>query len=55
MELTPSYDVDTGMIYLIGKGDSVVRYYEINTDLPYVHYISMFQARISWGDQLDSR
>jgi len=39
-----SYDVDTGMIYLIGKGDSVVRYYEINADLPYVHYISMFQS-----------
>jgi coronin-1B/1C/6 len=38
------YDVDTGMIYLIGKGDSVVRYYEINDDLPFVHYIAMYQS-----------
>jgi len=38
------YDVDTGMIYLIGKGDSVIRYYEINDDLPFVHYIAMYQS-----------
>jgi len=38
------YDVDTAMIYLIGKGDSVVRYYEINDDLPFVHYIAMYQS-----------
>jgi len=38
------YDVDTGMIYLIGKGDSVIRYYEINDELPFVHYIAMYQS-----------
>merc|ERR1712142_1201597 len=28
----------------IGKGDSVIRYYEINDELPFVHYIAMYQS-----------
>lgn len=26
----PLYDPDTNMIYLCGKGDSVIRYFEVN-------------------------
>lgn len=40
--LFPLYDPDTGLIYLCGKGDSNVRYYEINDDPPFVHFINVY-------------
>ncbi|KAL3092355.1 hypothetical protein niasHS_007564 [Heterodera schachtii] len=38
--LFPLYDEDSGLCYLMGKGDCAIRYYEINEDPPYVHYIN---------------
>lgn len=38
----PLYDEDSGLMYLAGKGDSAIRYYEINDDAPYVHYINTY-------------
>ena len=35
----PFYDGDTGILFLAGKGDGSVKYFEINSDAPYVHYI----------------
>lgn len=40
----PLYDADTNLVYLCGKGDSVVRYFEITPEPPFVHYINTFQT-----------
>ncbi|XP_022225652.1 coronin-1C-A isoform X2 [Drosophila obscura] len=40
----PLYDADTNMIYLCGKGDSVIRYFEVTPEPPFVHYINTFQT-----------
>lgn len=39
----PVYDPDTNLVYLCGKGDSVIRYFEISAEVPFVHYINTFQ------------
>lgn len=51
--LYPLYDEDSGLVYLVGKGDCAIRYYEINDDPPYVHYINTHttsepQRAIGW-------
>uniref|UniRef100_A0A673NKM6 Coronin n=1 Tax=Sinocyclocheilus rhinocerous TaxID=307959 RepID=A0A673NKM6_9TELE len=43
--LLPFYDPDTNIVYLSGKGDSSVRYFEITEEPPYVHYISTFSSK----------
>jgi len=40
----PFYDADTNMVYLCGKGDSVIRYFEITDEAPYVHYLNCYQS-----------
>lgn len=40
----PLYDPDTNLVYLCGKGDSVIRYFEVTDEPPYVHYINTFQS-----------
>ncbi|CAH1800434.1 unnamed protein product [Owenia fusiformis] len=40
----PFYDSDTNLIYLAGKGDSCIRYFEISAEEPYVHYLTMYQS-----------
>jgi coronin-1B/1C/6 len=40
--LFPLYDEDSGLMYLAGKGDCAIRYYEINDDAPFVHYINTY-------------
>jgi coronin-1B/1C/6 len=40
----PFYDPDTGIIYLCGKGDSVIRYFEVTDEAPYVHYLNAYQS-----------
>ncbi|KAL1379142.1 hypothetical protein pipiens_015119 [Culex pipiens pipiens] len=40
----PLYDPDTNLIYLCGKGDSVIRYFEVTPEQPFVHYINQFQT-----------
>jgi len=40
----PIYDPDVNLLYLCGKGDSVIRYFEITPEPPFVHYISTFQS-----------
>lgn len=41
----PIYDPDTNLVYLCGKGDSVIRYFEITPEPPFVHYINTFQTQ----------
>lgn len=40
----PFYDPDTNMIYLCGKGDSAIKYFEVTDDAPYVHFLNTFQS-----------
>ncbi|TPP60830.1 Coronin [Fasciola gigantica] len=40
----PFYDPDTSLIYLCGKGDSTIRYFEITEEEPYVFYINMLTS-----------
>ncbi|KAM9097956.1 LOW QUALITY PROTEIN: coronin-1C [Sarcophilus harrisii] len=42
--LLPFYDPDTSIIYLCGKGDSSIRYFEI-TDESLVHYLNTFSSK----------
>lgn len=40
--LFPFYDHDTKMVYVAGKGDGSIRYYEITNDSPWCYYINQF-------------
>jgi len=42
--LMPFYDEDTKMLFLGGKGDGNIRYYEIVDEAPYIHYLSEFKS-----------
>ncbi|XP_063151570.1 coronin-6 isoform X4 [Candoia aspera] len=43
--LLPFYDPDSSIVYLCGKGDSSIRYFEITDEAPYVHYLSTFSSK----------
>ncbi|XP_053755158.1 coronin-1A-like [Panthera pardus] len=45
--LLPFFDPDTNIVYLCGKGDSSIRYFEITSEAPYLHYLSMFSSKES--------
>ncbi|TMS01859.1 Coronin-2A, partial [Larimichthys crocea] len=38
--LFPFYDPDTHMLYLAGKGDGNIRYYELSTEKPYINFLT---------------
>merc|ERR1719210_839158 len=40
--LYPFFDESTGMLYIAGKGDGNVRYFEFTNEDPYLHFISQF-------------
>jgi coronin-1B/1C/6 len=40
----PFYDEDTNMIFLCGKGDSAIRYFEYTPEAPYIHYLSSYSS-----------
>lgn len=40
----PFYDPDTSMIYLCGKGDSAIRYFEVTDESPFVHFLNTYQS-----------
>jgi len=41
--LIPHFDNDTGVLFLVGKGDSSIKYFEIVAEEPYVHFLSDFR------------
>ncbi|XP_024908493.1 coronin-1C isoform X2 [Cynoglossus semilaevis] len=43
--LLPFYDPDTNVVYLCGKGDSSIRYFEITDEQPYVHFLNTFVTK----------
>ncbi|KAK4313656.1 hypothetical protein Pmani_015011 [Petrolisthes manimaculis] len=40
--LTPYYDHDTRVVFVAGKGDGNIRYYEITDSPPYCHYLNQY-------------
>uniref|UniRef100_A0A7N6AA96 Coronin n=1 Tax=Anabas testudineus TaxID=64144 RepID=A0A7N6AA96_ANATE len=42
----PFYDPDTHMLYLAGKGDGNIRYYEISSEKPYIHYLTEHRSHL---------
>ena len=49
--ILPFFDVDTNMLYLAGKGDGNIRYYEVmdSTLYPLSQYSSTVSARVRAG------
>ncbi|NXP72814.1 COR2A protein, partial [Ramphastos sulfuratus] len=44
--LFPFYDSDTHMLYVAGKGDGNIRYYEISPEKPYLNYLMEYRSRL---------
>uniref|UniRef100_A0A3Q2ZXZ8 Coronin n=1 Tax=Kryptolebias marmoratus TaxID=37003 RepID=A0A3Q2ZXZ8_KRYMA len=44
--LFPFYDPDTHMLYLAGKGDGNIRYYEISSEKPYIHFLTEYRSHL---------
>uniref|UniRef100_K7FFG8 Coronin n=1 Tax=Pelodiscus sinensis TaxID=13735 RepID=K7FFG8_PELSI len=42
--LFPFYDADTHMLYVVGKGDGNIRYYEISAERPHLTYLMEFRS-----------
>ncbi|XP_038625870.1 coronin-2A [Tachyglossus aculeatus] len=42
--LFPFYDSDTHMLYMVGKGDGNIRYYEISPDKPHLNYLTEYRS-----------
>lgn len=41
----PFWDEGTRMVYIAGKGDSTIRYFEVTDAPPYVFFLSMYQSK----------
>ncbi|KAK1334295.1 hypothetical protein QTO34_005298 [Cnephaeus nilssonii] len=42
--LFPFYDSDTNMLYVVGKGDGNIRYYEVSADKPHLNYLTEYRS-----------
>jgi len=42
--LMPFFDRDTNVLFLAGKGDGNIRYFEVVDEAPYVHFLSEFKS-----------
>ncbi|PAA82609.1 hypothetical protein BOX15_Mlig017788g1, partial [Macrostomum lignano] len=42
--LLPLYDPDVGLLYLAGRGDCAVRYYELTDESPHLHYLGVYRG-----------
>jgi len=40
----PFFDIDNNILYLGGKGDGNIRYYEVVDEAPYIHYLTEFKT-----------
>jgi coronin-1B/1C/6 len=43
--LLPFFDTDTSMLYLAGKGDTNIRYFEIDDEPPYQYFVANFVGK----------
>ncbi|XP_072037635.1 coronin-1C-like isoform X2 [Amphiura filiformis] len=44
--LTICYDPDINLVYLIGKGDTLIRYYEVSDASPYAYWLNNYQSTV---------
>uniref|UniRef100_A0A8C9EK65 DUF1899 domain-containing protein n=1 Tax=Pavo cristatus TaxID=9049 RepID=A0A8C9EK65_PAVCR len=44
--LFPFYDSDVNMLYIVGKGDGNIRYYEISPEKPYLSYLMEYRSHL---------
>ncbi|MEE6518133.1 hypothetical protein FKM82_028885, partial [Ascaphus truei] len=44
--LFPFHDTDTNMLYMVGKGDGNIRYYEVSPLKPYLHYLNEYRSHL---------
>ncbi|XP_061492248.1 coronin-2A isoform X2 [Rhineura floridana] len=44
--LFPFYDSDTHVLYVLGKGDGNIRYYEISLEKPYLNYLMEYRSSL---------
>lgn len=42
--LMPFYDNDTNVLFLAGKGDGNIRYYEVVDEAPYIYFLSEYKS-----------
>jgi coronin-1B/1C/6 len=42
--IMPFYDNDNSILYLAGKGDGNIRYYELVDESPYIHFLTEFKS-----------
>jgi len=42
--LLPFYDNDTNVLFIAGKGDGNIRYFEVVDEAPYIHYLSEYKS-----------
>jgi len=42
--LMPFYDADLSILYIAGKGDGNIRYYEVNQNKPFIHPLSEYKS-----------
>jgi len=45
--MIPFYDEDTRMLYLTGKGDGNIRYFELVDEEPFVHFLAEHRTNVS--------
>lgn len=45
--LFPFYDPESDVVYVAGKGDGSIRYFEITDEEPYVHYLNQYSSQQS--------
>lgn len=38
----PFFDPDTNIVFLAGKGDGNIRYYEVVDEAPWLHFLNQF-------------
>jgi len=41
--IIPHYDPDTSVLFLMGKGDASIRYFEVVSEDPFIHFLSDFR------------
>jgi len=41
--MIPYYDSDTSVLYLAGRGEATIRYFEVVAEDPYIHFLSDFR------------
>jgi len=44
--LLPFFDNDTNVLFIAGKGDGNIRYFEVVDEAPYIHYLTEYKSNV---------